>query len=45
MVKERKEMMMCEIINQLPDLYLADLVQVADLIRRLKAARDFLSAT
>jgi hypothetical protein len=39
MIKERKEMMMCEIINQLPDLYLADLVQVADLIRRLKASR------
>lgn len=39
MVKERKEMMMCEIINQLPDLYLADLVQVADLIRRLKESR------
>ena len=45
MVKERKEMMMCEIINQLPDLYLAELVQVADLIRRLKASREFLSAT
>ena len=39
MVNERKEMLACEIINQVPDLYLADIVQVADLIRRLKASR------
>lgn len=45
MVKERKEMLACEIINQVPDLYLAELLQVADFIRGLKAAREFLSAT
>ena len=45
MVNERKEMLACEIINQLPDLYLAELVQVADKIRILKASREFLSET
>ena len=45
MVNERKEMLACEIINQVPDLYLAELLQVADFIRGLKAAREFLTAT
>lgn len=44
-MEERKEMLACEIINQIPDLFLAELVQVADFIRGLKAAREFLSAT
>lgn len=44
-MEERKEMLACEIINQIPDLYMAELVQVADFIRGLKAARKFLSAT
>ena len=45
MVEEKKEMLTCEIINQIPDLFLAELVQVADFIRGLKAARKFLTAT
>lgn len=45
MLNERKEMLACEIINQVPDLYLAELLQVADFIRGLKAAREFLTAT
>ena len=45
MVEEKKEMLTCEIIHQIPDLFLAELVQVADFIRGIKAARKFLSAT
>ena len=45
MVEEKKEMLTCEIVNQIPDLFLAELVQVADFIRGIKAARKFLSAT
>lgn len=45
MVEEKKEMLASEIINQIPDLFLAELVQVADFIRGIKAARRFLSAT
>lgn len=45
MVEEKKEMLTCEIINQIPDLFLAELVQVADFIRGIKAARKFLSLT
>lgn len=44
-MEERKEMLACEIINQIPDLHLAELMQVSDFIRGLKAAREFLSAT
>lgn len=45
METEMREMLSCEIINQIPDLYLAELNQVADFIRGLKAARKFLSVT
>lgn len=45
MVEEKKEMLTCEIVNQIQDLFLAELVQVADFIRGIKAARKFLSAT
>jgi hypothetical protein len=44
-MEEKKKILSCEIINQLPDFYLAELVQVEDLIRRLKASREFLSAS
>ena len=43
MVNEKSEMLICEIVNQVPDLYYAELVQVADFIRGIKAARQFLS--
>jgi hypothetical protein len=45
MVNENKETLMCDIINQVPDLYLAELVQLADFIRGLKTARKFMSTT
>ena len=45
MVKEEKEILASEIINQIPDLFLAELVQVADFIRGIKAARNFLPVT
>ena len=45
MGEDRKEILTCEIINQIPDLYLAELNQVADFIRGLKAARKFMATT
>ena len=39
----RQEMLVAGIVNQIPDLYLAELVQVADFIQGLKLARKFLS--
>ena len=43
MVNENSEMLVCEIVNQLPDLYYAELIQVADFVRGIKAARQFLA--
>lgn len=45
MNNETQEMLMARIINQVPDLYLAELVQVADFIQGLKLARKFMSPT
>jgi hypothetical protein len=42
-IDEKYDMFISEIVNQLPDLYLAELVQVADFIRGIKAARAFLA--
>lgn len=39
----RQEVLAAGIISQIPDLYLAELVQVADFIQGLKMARNFLS--
>ena len=36
-------MIISEIVNQVPDLYYAELIQVADFIRGIKAARQFLT--
>ena len=41
----RHEILMTGIINQIPDLYLAELVQVADFIKGLKTARKFMAST
>lgn len=41
----RNDMLISKIADQLPGLYLAELVQVADFIRGIKAARKFLSVT
>ena len=41
----RNDVLISGITDQLPELYLAELVQVADFIRGLKSARKFLSAT
>lgn len=41
----RNDIMISQIQAQIPNLYLAELVQVADFIRGIKAARRFLSAT
>lgn len=38
----RGEVLISNIINQIPDLRMAELVQVADFIQGLKAARKFL---
>lgn len=35
----RHEALVAGIINQVPDLYIAELIQLADYIRGLKAAR------
>ena len=43
MVNKDIESLVSEITDQLPDLYLAELVQVADFIRGIKAARQFLA--
>ena len=43
MVNEKSEMLICEIVNQVSDLYYAELVQVADFVRGIKAARQFLA--
>ena len=43
MVNKDIESLVSEITDQLPDLYLAELVQVADFIRGIKAARAFLA--
>lgn len=41
----RGEVLMSSIINQIPDLCVAELVQVADFIQGLKLARKFMSPT
>ena len=38
-----REVLIAGIVNQIPDLYLAELVQVADCIQGLKAARKFMA--
>lgn len=43
MVNKDIESLVSEITDQLPDLYLAELVQVDDFIRGIKAARQFLA--
>ena len=43
MVNKDIESLVSEITDQLPDLYLAELVQVADFVRGIKAARVFLA--
>lgn len=40
-----KETLVNKIIDEIPDLHLAELTQVADFIRGLKAARIFLAST
>jgi hypothetical protein len=42
-IEEKYEMIISEIVNQVPDLYYAELIQVADFIRGIKAARVFLA--
>jgi hypothetical protein len=43
MIYKSKEMLITEISEEVPDLYLAELVQVDDFIRGIKAARQFLT--
>jgi hypothetical protein len=43
LVNKDIESLVSEITDQLPDLYLAELVQVADFVRGIKAARQFLA--
>jgi hypothetical protein len=43
LVNKDIESLVSEITDQLPDLYLAELVQVADFVRGIKAARQFLT--
>jgi hypothetical protein len=43
LVNKDIESLVSEITDQLPDLYLAELVQVADFVRGIKAARRFLA--
>ena len=43
LVNKDIESLVSEITDQLPDLYLAELVQVADFVRGIKAARVFLA--
>jgi hypothetical protein len=44
LVNKDIESLVSEITDQLPDLYLAELVQVDDFIRGIKAARQFLAS-
>ena len=37
----RYDVLITQIEAQLPELYLAELIQVADFVRRLKASRNF----
>lgn len=41
----RKDALIDEISQQMQDMYLAELIQVADFIKGLRAARKFMSAT
>lgn len=41
----RGEVLISSIINQIPDLCVAELVQVADFIQGLKTARKFMTRT
>ena len=41
----RNDIMISQIQAQIPDLHLAELVQVADFIQGLKLARKFMSPT
>ena len=43
MIYKTSEMLAAEIIEEISDLYLAELIQVADFIRGIKAAREFMS--
>lgn len=41
----RYDILIAQIETQIPELYLAELIQVADLVRRLKSSRDLDAAT
>lgn len=41
----RGEVLISSIVNQVPDLCVAELIQVADFIQGLKLARKFISST
>lgn len=41
----RKNALITGIVDQLPDMYLAELLQVSDFIKGLKSAREFMSPT
>ena len=43
MIYKSSEMLAAEIINEVDDMTFAELVQVADFIRGIKAARQFLA--
>lgn len=43
MIYKSSEMLAAEIINEVNDMTFAELVQVADFIRGIKAARKFLA--
>lgn len=43
MIYKSRETLITEISEEVPDLYYAELVQVADFIRGIKAARAFLA--